>query len=189
VTGTDGPPDAGPSPARPRRERASAAHILTAARHVSAESYAGAIYGTIVATSVIAGVSEDEDVTSRDILLATIGTTVVFWIAHVYARILGERAERRAPLTREQMWGIARTEWPMVESGVLIAIPPALAALGVWSSEFGAELAIWLGVGVLFACGFLLARRERLRLRGALLAGTVNALLGLIVVLLKTLVH
>src|SRR5262245_48038574 len=172
-----------------RRYRPSLAHILRAARHVSAEAYAGAIYGTIVATAVIAGLSEDDEVSSRDILLGTIGTTVVFWIAHAYARILGERAERGEALSWAHSWAIARTEWPMVESGALIAVPPALAALGVWSRDFGASLAIWLGVAILFSSGFLLARREGMGLRGALIAAMISGLLGVIVVGLKTLVH
>ena len=165
------------------------ARLLRRAGRLSAEGYAGAIYGTIVATAVIAGLSEDDEVSSTDMVLGTLGTTIVFWIAHVYARILGERAERGAAPTRAQVRAVARNEWPMIESGALIAAPALLAALGVWSRDFGANLAVALGVAILFGVGILFARREGLGWGGALLAATINGLLGALIVVLKTLVH
>jgi len=165
------------------------ARLLGRAARLSGEAYAGAIYGTIVATAVIAGLSEDDEVSSTDMVLGTLGTTIVFWVAHVYARILGERAQRRTRPTSEQVRAVARTEWPMVESGALIAAPALLAALGVWSRDFGANLAVALGVAILFGIGILFARREGVGWLGALLAGTINGLLGALIVVLKTLVH
>ncbi len=152
-------------------------------------AYAGAIYGTIVATAVVEGLSEDPEASSRDIALGTIGTTVVFWLAHVYANVLGQRAElRRAPSWSES-WTVARNEWPMVESGVIVAVPCLLAAVGVLSRSAGVNLAIFLGIAILFGCGLLLARREGLRWGGALLAAAISGALGLVIVGLKTLVH
>jgi hypothetical protein len=165
------------------------ARLLTRVTRLGPEGYAGAIYGTIVATAVIAGLSEDPDVSSWDMVAGTLGTTIVFWIAHVYARILGERAHRGARPTFEQVRLVSRTEWPMVESGVLIAAPSVLAALGLWSRDFGAELAVALGVAILFGIGLLFGRREGVGWPGALLAATVNGLLGAVIVVLKTLVH
>jgi hypothetical protein len=138
---------------------------------------------------VVAGASEDAEVSSRDLVEITIGTTVVFWLAHVYANILGERAHRRRAPTRAEARAVARVEWPMVEAGVVIAIPPLLAALGVWSRDMGVNVAIGLGIGILFGCGLLFARREDMGWAGALLAALVNGVLGLLIVGLKTLAH
>jgi hypothetical protein len=152
-------------------------------------AYAGAIYGTIVATAVVEGLSEDPEASSMDIVVATIGTTVVFWLAHVYANVLGRRAEIRRPPTWDEAWTVARDEWPMVEAGVIIAVPSLLAAAGLLSHDTGVNLAIFLGIAILFGCGLLLARREGLRWGGALLAAAISGALGLVIVGLKTLVH
>ena len=57
------------------------------------------------------------------------------------------------------------------------------------SRSTGVNLAIFLGIAILFGCGLLLARREGLRWGGALLAAAISGALGLVIVALKTLVH
>jgi hypothetical protein len=49
---------------------------------------AGAIYGNIVVTAVVASLPEDDDTSSLELVVAALGTVLVFWLAHVYARVL-----------------------------------------------------------------------------------------------------
>ena len=53
---------------------------------------AGGIYGTIVATSVVVGLSKDPALTPGPALVVLIVTTTVFMLAKVYALALAERA-------------------------------------------------------------------------------------------------
>jgi hypothetical protein len=51
------------------------------------------------------------------------------------------------------------------------------------------RLALWFGVAELVAWGVLYARRQRWSWLPALVAGAVNGLLGLAIVLLEVIVH
>jgi len=148
----------------------------------------GAIYGTILVTALVAGLSEDPDYTSRDILESVLVTAAVFWLAHVYARVLGERVggdERGArALTRAAMV----EEWPLLQAAALPCAALLLAVAGLFSRNTGVNLAIGLGVPSLFVFGFLCARRLHRPVMGALLTGGINALAGLVIIVLKLLI-
>ena len=70
---------------------------------------AGAIYGTILATSVVAGLSEGSQVDHGPGALVVLATSLVFWIAHVYAGVLGQHLERRRGLSWPRIRRVART--------------------------------------------------------------------------------
>jgi hypothetical protein len=161
-----------------------------AAREVKPLRHAtGAIYGTILVTALVAGLSEDPSYGSTDILASVLSTTVVFWLAHVYARVLGRRLEGdprgTGELTREAM----ADEWPLIQAGALPCAALLLSAAGAYSRDAGVDLGIGLGVASLFGFGFLFARRLGGGVAGAWLAGAVNALAGLVIVALKVAIH
>jgi hypothetical protein len=161
-----------------------------AAREVKPLRHAtGAIYGTILVTALVAGLSEDPSYGSTDILASVLSTAVVFWLAHVYARALGERLEGDPRGTGELTRDAMAAEWPLIQ----VAIPPCaalfLGAVGAYSRDSGVDLAIALGVASLFGYGFLFGRRLRRGVAGATLTGAVNALAGLVIVALKIAIH
>ena len=52
--------------------------------------YSGAIYGSVLAASVVAGTSPGEDFASpAELAVLLIATGLVFWLAHVYAELFG----------------------------------------------------------------------------------------------------
>ena len=59
---------------------------------------------------------------------------------------------------------------------------------GLFSRNTGVNLAIGLGVASLFVFGFLFARRLHRPVMGALLTGGINALAGLVIIVLKLLI-
>jgi cation transporter-like permease len=78
-------PHAGPTKPDIRRSR-RLARILAA-------NPRAAIYGTIVASAVIATTAGGHE-SAELILEATLATLLVFWLAHVYADFLGHRLRR-----------------------------------------------------------------------------------------------
>ena len=50
---------------------------------------ARAIYGYILATSLVAAFSEDDDYSTTEVAVSVFVTGLVFWLAHVYASLLG----------------------------------------------------------------------------------------------------
>ena len=90
-----------------------------------------AIYGLILAMSVIA-VSAEYDSSNAGLVGVTVLVTgVVFWLAHVYARVLaGSLTTHRTP-NRSEVRDAIRHDWPLVEVTVPLVLILALGALDV----------------------------------------------------------
>jgi hypothetical protein len=157
------------------------------ASEAQAAHFAAAIYGSIVATAII-GALWGKDVSARDMTIEVGATMIVFWLAHTWAAITGERIHAGHGLGTQKVLALGGAEWPMVESGFGPVIALALAWIGVISASNGAKLAIAIGVLQLVGWGFVLGRRVYGRRLGGLLAGAGNGALGLLLVGLEIIV-
>ena len=146
--------------------------------------YAAAIYGSIVATAIIAALRGTQ-VSAGELTLDVLATMVVFWLAHTWAAVAGERIHTRHSLSAHRVRALASEEWPMVEAGFGPVFALALGWVGVLDEDDAAKLAIAIGVVQLFAWGFVLGRRVYHWWLGALLAGLGNGILGLALVALE----
>src|SRR4051794_110275 len=79
------------------RSAASAADILPAVALISestvearerAKRVADGVYGTILVLAVVAALSKDDHATAGAIAAGALTTSVVFWLAHIYADVL-----------------------------------------------------------------------------------------------------
>jgi hypothetical protein len=147
--------------------------------------YTGAVYGSLLAASVIVGTTPGEDPQRPlELIALLLATGIVFWLAHVYAEMVGGSAHPSAVGRVAHVRAIARHEWPLVEA----AIPPAAAvALGsIWLSDAGAA---WLALGAAVAgqvgWAVVAARQAGVPPRMVVLSGVGNFALGMIIVLLK----
>ena len=147
------------------------------------------IYGTILITALVAGLSEDDDIDAWQILVSVTATATVFWVAHVYAEVLSQRLAAGRSLSRVETVKALEDEAPMLMAGVPAALALALAALGFYSTGTGVTLAIGVGVASLFAYGIVLAHRERASRLQTIFAASLNGAFGLVIVALKAFVH
>jgi hypothetical protein len=149
------------------------------------ERLGGFIYGTIVVLAVlVAGAKAyPHDVGHIAALVAV--TSVVFWLAHVYAHSLGQSVATDEHLSLADLRHIARREGSLVEA----ALPPLgalmLGAFGLLSTRAAVWLAFSLGLAVLAVEGVVFARVERLGPLGTLAIVTANLALGVLLVGLK----
>ena len=149
---------------------------------------AAGIYGTIVATSIVAGLSETNELRPSQAVEVLLGSQIVLWLSHVYARYLARKADPDAAgLDAATIVGIALYEWPMLR-----ACLPALVAVGLWwlgaLSAGGAYwLALVLGVGELAALGFTFGRRVGQSVLLAAGTAVLDGSLGVLIVLVKVL--
>ena len=150
---------------------------------------ARAIYGTILVMAVISGLSHDEDIGSAKLIAAVCATTLVFWIAHVYAEILGRRLEGEEQFAWASIRVVMRGEWPIVEAALLPVLALLVGVVGIVDTDTAVNIAIGAGVVELFAWGIAAGRKLELSTGATVLAGVVNGALGLVIVLLKVLVH
>jgi hypothetical protein len=146
----------------------------------------GAIYGTIVASAVIAATAAGGKSPGL-ILGATVATLLVFWLAHVYAEFL-DHGLRHGSSDLKVLAAIMGQELSMLAAPAL-SILLLLGAVGLLDEELAVRLALWSGVVQLFGWGIDVGRRRGGAWPAALLAGLVNGAFGLVIVVLEVLLH
>ncbi|HET6299747.1 MAG TPA: hypothetical protein VFG33_40675 [Kribbella sp.] len=147
--------------------------------------YAGAIYGSLLAASVVAGTGPGQEPPRPGELIAVLlATGVVFWLAHVYAHLVGERSTGTL-LNPREFRAAARREWPIVQAAVPPAAAVAIGALLGLSDAGAAWLALAVAVGSQLGWALYVAAKAGAT-RGRMVAvGVINLALGLLIVLLK----
>jgi hypothetical protein len=147
----------------------------------------GAIYGTIVASAIIAATAAGGK--SPDLILtATVATLLVFWLAHVYAHFLDHQV--RHDRTRwKVLTSIMGQELSMVAAPALSILFLLLGAVGLLNEPLAVQFALWTGVVQLFGWGIEVGRRRGQPWPSALLAGLINGAFGLVIIGLEVLLH
>jgi hypothetical protein len=158
------------------------------ALNLQAHQVAGAIYGTILATTVVATSGYDPETVSTSMVIVAV-TSAVFYAAHVYSLAVAARMVVKRPLTRVELRSIAIAEWPMLQSSWPILAALLLGVLGIVGRTTAINLAMMVGIGALFTYGFVMGRQENLGWPRILLNAVVTGGFGLVILLLKVLVH
>lgn len=159
-------------------------------RHRAAERASRAVYFTIVALAVIVALEEaGTDVAPGEVLVSTVGATILTAVAELYARCIGEAIRTTNLPTRAELRASAADSAVGTLAALVTVIPFAVAVAGLISDQTAYDVASWLGLGVL--AGYTLFANRAAGLtgwRGLLVAGGVVTL-GLALIALKALVH
>jgi hypothetical protein len=148
-----------------------------------------AIYGLILATSVIA-VSREYLASNAGLIAVTVLVTgVVFWLAHVYARALARSIERERLLTRAEVREVLRHDWPIVGVTVPLVLILALGAIGVVTDRSAIIAATLAALVELAAAGAYSAWIGGAGPRGTIISALIATALGSVIILLKVIVH
>jgi hypothetical protein len=148
-----------------------------------------AIYGLILATSVIAVSGEYESSNAGLVGVTVLVTGVVFWLAHVYARVLARSITHHRWLNRSEVREVLHHDWPLVEVTVPLLLVLALGVLDVMPDQAAIVAATLAALVELGAAGGYAARRSGAGLLGTVVSAVIAVMLGGAVVLLKVLVH
>ena len=118
-------------------------------------------------------------------LAAVVATTsVVLWLAHVYAHALAESVSEEQPMRARRLVDVGRREATIV-SRPSPSRSGRSGALDVLKDSTALWLAVWLGVGTLAVQGLRYARIEQLGGTATLAVIGTNLTLGLLIVALK----
>ncbi|MFE6840432.1 hypothetical protein ACFVFI_37130 [Streptomyces sp. NPDC057705] len=147
---------------------------------------AGAVYGSLLAASVLATAGAVGHYSRFQLVMLLVVTGLVFWAAHVYAHLAGERLVGQ-PWSGREIRLVAGHEWPIVEAAALPAAIVAASPLLGLDSGGGVWLALGVAVAqqVTWAC--LSAVRGGATRRQLVAEVAVNLVLGLIIVAAKAL--
>jgi hypothetical protein len=149
---------------------------------------AAAVYGSILAAAVVASLDAG-DVSEGGMTVSLGGTMLVFWSAHVWSEGITDRMHDPRPYTWRRVRAAAAWHWPMVQAafGPLLAL--VLADVGAWSRDTAVTVALAVCVAQLLGWGVAVGWRTFGSWPAALLSGAVDGLLGVVLIVLKALVH
>jgi len=149
-----------------------------------------AIYGTIVYASVVAAASkvDDDQESAVRLLVFSVVSILIFWLAHVYSTALGYQGEAAGVegRVRDAIRHALAESGGMLEAAIVPSVPLLLAALGILPPDFGVGLALWLAVLMLALLGYSVFRRRGRTVLVCLAGAVVTGSFGIVVILLKS---
>jgi len=149
---------------------------------------AGLIYGTIAVAALLAAESARRETYPKTVgAVAT--TLILYWLAHSYAEFTGERLQEGKHFTYS---GLVRTATH--ELTVLLgAGVPFVVLLICWAGgaelTFAVSAAIWTAVAIVIAAEVVVGVRAQLPVRELVRQTAFGAVLGLLVLALRVLLH
>lgn len=151
---------------------------------VSRALNAEAVYGTVLTAGLISAFSLYNP--GLPVLISrTIGTVLVFWAAHVYAEIVGNRETGWREAVREALERSAGLLWALI---VPVACLSAAALFGL-SMDAAVDISLWGAVVTLALLGWWAARQRRATVLAKLATAAGTAGMGVALIALKALVH
>jgi hypothetical protein len=149
---------------------------------------AGAIYGMIAIGALLAAESGLRD-TYLETLASALIALALYWLAHAYADMLGQRVEQRAHLDAATLGRALLHDWTIMRGGAI----PLLVLLACWAAGASQETAVtvdlWVTAGNLLTYELLAGLRARSRPAELLLEGCVGAAMGIGILALRVVLH
>jgi len=148
------------------------------------------IYGTIVYASVVAAASGDDETQESAIrlLVFSLVSIVVFWLAHVYSTALGYQgdAARIGDRLSASLGHALRESGGMLQAAIVPSVPLLLAALAVLPPNLGVTLSLWFAVLMLAILGYSVFLMRGRSFAICLVGGLITGAFGVVVILLKS---
>jgi hypothetical protein len=117
--------------------------------------------------------------------LTVVVTVAIYWAADSYARLLAARSAGR----HAKVGSILGRQWPMVEAAYTPLLVLLVIVLVTGNLRVGIFAALGVGTVVLGGLGFFAARRAGGSRSDAVRWALVSASLGIVVILLKLVLH
>ena len=166
-----------------RRHRLLAAIGLNRGGRVDEEELSSAILGTVVGLSTM--VAAGAHGTLGQVELTVFVTVAIYWAADCYARLLAACSAGR----RATVGSVLRREWPMVEAAYTPLVVLLVVVLVTGNLRVGIFAALGVGTVLLGGLGFFAARRAGSSRSAAVRWSLLSASLGVVVILLKLVLH
>jgi hypothetical protein len=144
------------------------------------------VKGLFVGLALVVALEHDPDPLVT--LLALTGAVVAFTVGELYDAAIEAQILRRRQLLASELRLITVEQSFIGIGGAPTVVIFALAATGLYSAATADTLAVWAGVLILGSLGFSTGRLGRQPLPRCLLYAAESAIIGLLIVVLKTLV-
>jgi len=148
----------------------------------------GLVYGTITVGALLAAESAQRETYGETVGAVAIAL-LIYWLAHSYAQFTSQRLARSEPLRLGKFAGTMAHE-----VSILVGAAVPLLALLVWWVA-GARLtsavnaAIWASAAMILLIEVVSGVRARLSAQELIVQAALGAMLGVLVIALKLLLH
>lgn len=151
----------------------------------AARRRAAGIYGTIVASAVLAAGGH---LSTVQLAVAVLVTLLVYWAAEGYAEVLAEQAHAGHLPTPAQVRSLLATIWPMVSASYIPLLSLLVARLLGATTKTAATVALLVAIALLLVHGWVAGRTSQLRGLRLVAVTLVAGGFGVMMVLLKLVV-
>jgi hypothetical protein len=156
--------------------------------HLGSRQVAKVVYGSIIGLALLLAVSGHPP-SSAGMVALLLGTAVAVGLAETYSEVVGIETSERHKVTRAQ-WAHLLEEAAAVTFGAGFPVVFfVLSALHVLEEHTAFTVAKWTGLGLIGFYGFWASRFSGAATHHALLRGTLITLVGVGLIVLKSLVH
>ena len=156
--------------------------------HLGSRQVAKVVYGSIIGLALLLAVSGHPP-SNAGMVALLLGTAVAAGLAETYSEVIGIETSERHRVTRAE-WVFLLEEAAAVAIGAgFPAVFFVLSALHVLGQDTAFTVAKWTGLGLIGFYGFWAARFAGAATHHAVLRGTLVALVGAALIVLKSLVH
>jgi len=161
------------------------AQLGPAAENLGRRRAAG-IYGAIITAAILD--TAGGHVSTTALVISVVVTLLVYWIAEEYAEVLGEHTTGGRLPSRAYIQGSLVSSWPMVSASFAPLLAVVLAKVAGASDLTAANVGLVVAIVLLTVQGGWLGGRPSRRAGKLLVATSIAAGLGLVMILLKDLV-
>jgi hypothetical protein len=147
---------------------------------------AAGIYGAIITAAILD--TAGGHVSTAALVVSVVVTLLVYRIAEEYAEVLGEQAAGGQLPSRASIQGALVSTWPMVAASYLPLLAVVLAHVAGASDLTAANAGLVVAIVLLTVHGWQAGRAAGLQRGKLLVATSIAAGLGLVMILLKDLV-
>lgn len=152
------------------------------------ENPTGLVYGTITVAALLSAESARAETYGKTVGAVAL-TMALYWVAYSYAQFMGERLEGSAPFTLKALARSALFELPVL----LGAVVPLLLLMVLWAAgtslDHALTAAIWSSAGIIVLCELVIGIRAELPFRDVARQTLLGVFLGLLVLVLRVLLH
>ena len=144
-----------------------------------------AVYGLILFSVLVAGVSDD-DSSAFDVLLFSVLSLVIFWSAHVFAGTVSAHGKQSLGAAMRQS---LKHSSGMLYSSILPSLALVAGAFHLISTDNAVDLSLLLAMIVLGLLGYRSFAQRKSPIIVRILGALGTAFFGLLVIILNLLVH
>ncbi|HXM87627.1 MAG TPA: hypothetical protein VN889_08320 [Solirubrobacteraceae bacterium] len=148
------------------------------------DNAAGVVYGLITVGALMAAESGRHE-SYFDALASAVFATLLYWLAHAYADLLGGRLESGERLTAAALGRALVHDWAIVRGAAVPLLALVIAWLVGASQEAGVTAALRTAVAAVVLFELLAGIRAKSTLGELLLKGAVGVAMGLAILAVK----